>query len=130
MVLWLYKFVDSMKVLPNTQFSFRKGFGNIDAFFLLTHSLQSSDDKRAESRLISFYFSFAFNLVNHQGILNKLKTISIGGPIFKSFKDFFFIIFSIANSFNLQSQFVLLCIHLDKIITHNISGIVYLMRQF
>ena len=27
----LYKFVDSIKVLPNTQFGFRKGLGTIDA---------------------------------------------------------------------------------------------------
>ena len=44
----LYKFVDSIKVLPITQFGFRKGLGTTDALLLLTHDLQSSLDKGAE----------------------------------------------------------------------------------
>ena len=55
----LYKFVDSIKVLPNTQFGFRKGLGTTDALLLLTHDLQYSLDKRAESRIVSLDFSSA-----------------------------------------------------------------------
>ena len=85
---WLYKFVDSIKVLPNTQFGFRKGFGTTDALLLLTHDLQSSLDKRAESRIVSLDFSSAFDLVNHQGLLYKLKSMGVGEPVFNIFKDF------------------------------------------
>ena len=36
----LYKFVDSIKGMPNTQFGFREGLGTTDALLLLTHDLQ------------------------------------------------------------------------------------------
>ena len=55
---------------------------------LLTHDLQYSLDKRAESRIISLDFSSTFDLVNHQGLLYKLKSIDIGGHVFNIFKDF------------------------------------------
>ena len=73
--------------MPNNQFGFRKGLCTTHALLLLTHDLQSSLDKRAESRVVSFNFSFAFD-VNHQGLLYKLKSMGIGGPIFNIFKDF------------------------------------------
>ena len=44
----VYKFVDSIKVLANTQFGFRKGLGTTDAILLLTHDLQYSLGKRTE----------------------------------------------------------------------------------
>ena len=36
---WLYKFVDSIKVFPNTQFGFSKGLDITGALLLLTHDL-------------------------------------------------------------------------------------------
>ena len=77
----LYQFVDSINVLPNTQFGFRKGLGITDALLLLTHDLQSSLDKRAESRIVLLYFSSAFDLVNDQGFLYKSKLMGVGRPV-------------------------------------------------
>ena len=56
----LYKFVDSIKVLPNTQFGFRKGLSTTDALLLLIHDLQFSLDKGAESHIISLDFNPVF----------------------------------------------------------------------
>ena len=39
--------------------------------------------------IISLDFSSAFNLVNHQGLLFKLKSIGVGEPVCNIFKDFF-----------------------------------------
>ena len=43
-----------------TQFRFRKGLGTTDILLLLTHVLQSSLDKRAESRIVLLDFSSVF----------------------------------------------------------------------
>ena len=64
----------------------KRVFGTADALILLTHNLQTSLNKRAESRGISFDFSSAFDLVNHQALLFKLRLIGIGGPLFNVFK--------------------------------------------
>ena len=72
----------------NTQFDFRKGIGTTDALLLLTHDMQSYLDKRAESRIVSLDFSFTFHLVNHLGLLYKLKSMGIGESVFNIFKDF------------------------------------------
>ena len=85
----LYKFVYSIKVLPNTQFGFRKGLSITDAFLLLTHDLQSSLDKFVESRIVSLDFSSAFDLVNYQCLLHKLKSMRLGGSVFNIYKKKF-----------------------------------------
>ena len=72
--------------MPNTQFGFRKGLGTTNS--LLIHDLQSFLDKPTELRIVSFKFNFAFNLVNHHGLLHKLKSIGIGGAVLNIFKDF------------------------------------------
>ena len=80
--------MDSIKFFPNTQFGFRKRLGTTDKLLLLTHDLQYSLDTRAESKIVSLDFSSGFDLVNHQDLLYKLKSMGVGGPIFNIFKDF------------------------------------------
>ena len=41
-----------------------------------------------KSRIVSLDFSSAFDLVNHQGFLYKLKSIGVGGLVFNIFEDF------------------------------------------
>ena len=84
----LYKYVDSMNILPSTQFGFRKGLGTTDALLVLTQDLQLSLDKGAESRVVSLDFSSAFDLVNHQALLYKLKSVGVGGVVFDVLKEF------------------------------------------
>ena len=84
----LYKYADSNNFLPQTQFGFRKGLGTTDALLMLTQDIQSSLDKRAESRVVSLDFSSAFDLVNHQALLYKLKLMGVGGPVFNILQEF------------------------------------------
>ena len=67
----LYKFANTKKILLQTQFGFKKGLDTADALLLLTHDLQASLDKHAESRVISLDFSSTFDLVNNQALLFK-----------------------------------------------------------
>ena len=76
--------------MPNTQLGCRKGLSTTDAPLLLSHDLQSTLDKLAESRIVSLDFSSAFDLINHLGFLYKLKSMGVGGPVFNIFKDFGF----------------------------------------
>ena len=62
-------------------------FGTTDSLLLLAHYLQSSLDKRAESQNVSLDFSSAFDSVNHQGLLYKLKSMGVGESAFNIFKD-------------------------------------------
>ena len=84
----LYKFDDFIKVFPNTQVGFRKGLVTTDALLLLTHNLQSSLEERAESRTFSLDFCSAFDLVNHQDLLYKLKSMGVGVTVFNIFKNY------------------------------------------
>ena len=84
----LYKFVSKRNILPSTQFGFRKGLSTTDALLTLLHDLQSSLDCGSEIRVLSLDFSSAFDLVNHEALLYKLKLIGVGGPIFNVFKNF------------------------------------------
>ena len=68
--------------MPQIQFGFRKGLVTADALLLLAHDLQASLDRRVELRVFSLYFSSAFDLVDHQAPLFKLRFISICGPLF------------------------------------------------
>ena len=73
-------------MLKKTHFGFKKSLVAADALLLLIHDFQASLDRRAESRVISLDFSCAFDLVNHQALLFKLRLIGIGGPLFNVFK--------------------------------------------
>ena len=54
----------------------------MDALLLLKHDLQSSLDKRFQSMIVSLDFSTAFDLVNYQDVLYKLKSMGSCGPVF------------------------------------------------
>ena len=91
----LYKYVNSIKVFPNTQFGFRKGFGTSDALLLLAHNLQFSLDMWVEFMVFSLNFSSTFDLFNHQDLLYKLKLMGIRWPAFKLLKNFQLILNSV-----------------------------------
>ena len=44
---------------------------------------------QAETSVVYLDFSYAFDSVNHQGLLHKLKIICIGGHVFNIFEDFY-----------------------------------------
>ena len=69
-------------VLPTTQFAYRKGLGTCDALLCMLHMLQSALECGQEARIVQSDFSAAFDRVNHQGILYKLCSVSIGGSVY------------------------------------------------
>ena len=73
--------------MPQTQFGYRKGLGTADVLLFLTYDLHALLDRRAESRVVSLDFSSAFDLVNHQALLFKLRLMGIGDLLFNVFKN-------------------------------------------
>ena len=65
-------------VPPTTQFAYRKGLGTFGALMWVTHRMQSTLE---EARIEYIVFSAAFDRVNHQGILDKLCPVGIGGSV-------------------------------------------------
>ena len=75
-------------VLPTTQFAYRKGLGTCDALLWVSHTVQSALESGQEARIVQIDFSAAFDRVNHQGILYKLCSVGIGGPVLSLLKQF------------------------------------------
>ena len=72
-------FLDINKLLPSSQFGFRKGLSTSDALVCITHDIQVALDAGYESRVISLDFSSAFDRVNHKALLSKVRSLGIGG---------------------------------------------------
>ena len=68
-------------MLPSTQFAYRKGLCTCDALLCVSHTLQSALESGQEVRIVQIDFSAAFDGVNHQGILNRLCSVGIGGSV-------------------------------------------------
>ena len=82
------QFMDSSGVLPTTQFVYCKGLGTCDALSYVSHTMQSVLESGQEARIVQFYFSAAFDRVNHLGILYKLCSVGIGGSVLSIFTQF------------------------------------------
>ena len=80
--------MERSSVLPTTQFAFQKGLGTCDALLCVSHTLQSALENGQEARIVQIDFSAAFDRVNHQGILNKLCTVGIGGSVLSILTQF------------------------------------------
>ena len=68
-------------VLPTTQFAYQRGLGTCDAILCLSHTLQRALESGQEARIVQIDFSAALDRLNHQGILYKLCSVGIGGPV-------------------------------------------------
>ena len=75
-------------VLPTTQFAYWKGLGTCDALLCVSYTLQSALESRQEARIVQINFSAVFHRVNHQGILNKLSSVGIGGFVLSVLMQF------------------------------------------
>ena len=74
-------FMERCGALPTTKFAYRKSFSICDAPFCVSHALQSVLESEQEDRILQIDYSAAFEMVNHQGILYKLCTVSIGASM-------------------------------------------------
>ena len=75
-------------MLPSSQFGFRRGLSTSDALVYIVHDLQASLDAGHESRLISLDFSSAFDRVNHNALLSKIRSIGVGGCFLQILSQF------------------------------------------
>ena len=65
---------------PNQQFGFCKGLGACDAVLTISDNVQRALDSGFEARMVGLDFSAAFDRVNHNALIYKLRLLSIGGP--------------------------------------------------
>ena len=62
-------------MLPTTQFAYQKGQGTV------SQTLQIALESGQETRIVLVDFSAAFHSVNHQGILYRLCSVSVGSSV-------------------------------------------------
>ena len=74
-------FMEFRRVLPTTQFTYRKCLGTCDALLCVEHTLQSALEIWQEAKIVQIDFSAAFDRVNHQEILFKLCSVGVGGSV-------------------------------------------------
>ena len=60
----------------------------VPALLCVSHTLQSALESGQEARIVQIDFSAAFDRVNHQGILNKLSSVDIGGSVLSVLTQF------------------------------------------
>ena len=84
----LNAFAEVNNLFPNQQFGFRKGLGACDAVLTISDRVQRALDSGFEARMVGLDFSAAFDRVNHNALIYKLRQLSIGGPFLNILMDF------------------------------------------
>lgn len=84
----LNSFAESNNLFPSHQFGFRKGLGTCDAVLTITDKVQKALDSGFEARMVGLDFSAAFDRVNHNALIHKLKQLGIGGPFLNILIEF------------------------------------------
>ena len=75
-------------MFPSLQFGFRKGLGTCDALLTITHTVQKALDSCSEVRMVGLDFSAAFDRVNHEALIFKLKQFGVGGSFLSILTEF------------------------------------------
>ena len=88
MSIRLGRFKECSGMLPTTKFAYWKGRGTCDALLCLSHTLRSALESGQKARIVQIYFSAAFDIVNHLGILYKLCSVGIGGSVLSILTQF------------------------------------------
>ena len=86
----LYSYLESNGILSKSQSGFRKGDSCISQLLALTHEIYYSFDAypSLETRGVFLDISKAFDRVWHEGLLYKLKSYGISGPLLILIKSF------------------------------------------
>ena len=69
-------------------FSYRKGLGCSDALLTISHHLHQSFDTGMGSYILQLDFSAAFDIVSHNGLWFKLKSIGVGASVLSVCREF------------------------------------------
>ena len=81
-------FIENEKILPSTQFGYRKRLGTTDALLTFSSDIQSALRDGMEVRAVAIDFSAAFDTVNHKGIIHNLQNIGVGGKLLQLCQSF------------------------------------------
>ena len=84
----LNAYAECNNLFPNQQFGFRKGLGACDAVLTISDRVQKALDSGSEARMIGLDFSAAFDRVNHEALIYKLRQLGIGGPFLNILIEF------------------------------------------
>ena len=84
----LNAFAEINNLFPNQQFGFRKGLGACEAVLTISDKVQRALYSGFEARMVGLDFSAAFDRVNHNALIYKLRQLSIGGPFLNILMDF------------------------------------------
>ena len=84
----LNAFAEINNLFPNQHFGFRKGLGACDAVLTISDKVQRALDSGFEARMAGLDFSAAFDRVNHNALIYKLRQSHIGGPFPNILMDF------------------------------------------
>ena len=86
--VFLGQFVECSGVLPTPQFAYQKSLGICDALLCMSHTLQSALESGQEAIIVQIDFNAAFDWVNHQSILYRLRSVCIGGSLLSVLNQF------------------------------------------
>jgi Reverse transcriptase (RNA-dependent DNA polymerase)/Endonuclease-reverse transcriptase len=85
----LTRFLETNRLLHNSQFGFRKGRSTIQALLSITQPCESSlNSPNSAHRVVTLDISAAFDKVWHRGLLSKLESTGIAGPLLNWLQDY------------------------------------------
>ena len=73
---------------PINNLAFVKVLVTCDAVLTISDRVQRALDSGFEARMVGLDFSAAFDRVNHNALIYKLRQLSIGGPFLNILMDF------------------------------------------
>ena len=84
----LNAFAEKNNLFPILQFGFCKGLGTCDALLTITSVVQKALDSGCEVRMVGLDFSAAFDRVNHEALVFKLRQLGLGGAFLSILIEF------------------------------------------
>ena len=74
----LNAFAEKKNLFSSLQFGFRKGLGTCDALLTITNVVQKALDSGCEVRMVGIHLTAAFERVNQEALIYKLKQLGVG----------------------------------------------------
>ena len=84
----LGSFFERESCLPQRQYAYRKGRGTCDALLDYCNMGQLALDSGAEMRTVQIDFSAAFDRVNHEALIYKLRDVGVSGSVLSIIRGF------------------------------------------
>ena len=103
-------FIENNNIINNRKFGFRNNLSTIDAVNALIEEVTDNLDSRLKYSMLSLDVSKAFDIIDHNILINKLRNIGVRGVCLKLMKSYLFnrkqlVIFNNSISSLLSIQF-------------------------